>query len=500
MKQYTIIVFLTVVFSTVFYASCSEKRLDLQPLTPTEASYFTEESDFNKAVLGVYAKMTDWYWFNANAPMHGVWQLPGDDITSTGTYAFEIFGTLQPSTNDSRNFYRVTYQLINRANTALQKLDAENGAIKTANLKNWLRGETLFLRGYANFLLWNFYGTAPLVTERIQSPDQITPPSSKDTELLDQAIKDLTEAATLLPASWDAANRGRVTNNSANGMLGKALVFRASAKKAAADYTAAIAAFNKITGVSLVPKFNDNFDVKTENNAESLFEFQASQPSFDNVWLANDFEQGGVGSTSAFWGWYEGVPQLGGQAPFIASQKLADAFEPGDPRLASTLDPKTRQFYKYWHTGEQKTQSGVASLNNPRILRYADVLLLKAEAVLESGGSTAEAIGLINQVRTRARNAVAGGTVPANFAPAEADKAKIFDWIMMERLRELAGEEGARWLDLRRWHLGGKINLTNWNWSSARTDVTFDVKKHLYYPIPDNETNLNPNVVQNPGY
>ncbi|GAB4025935.1 RagB/SusD family nutrient uptake outer membrane protein [Spirosoma gilvum] len=500
MKRYSIIIVLTVIFTTLFYASCSEKNLDLQPLTPTEASYFTEESDFNKTVLGVYAKLTDWYWYNGGSPIHGFWQLPGDDITSTGTYAFEIFGTLQPSTANNQVFYRVAYQLISRANTALQKLDQEQGIIKTANFKNWLRGETLFLRGYTNFLLWNYYGTSPLITERIQTPDKITPSSSKDTELLDQAIKDLTEAATLLPASWDAANRGRVTSSSANGMLGKALIFRASAKKAAADYTAAIAAFNKITGVSLVPNFNDNFDVKTENNAESLFEFQASQPDFDNVWLSNDFQRNGVGSTSTFWGWYEGSSQLGGQARFTATQKLANAFEPGDPRIKSTFDPANLYFLKYWQTGDQKSQSGVASVNNPRILRYADILLLKAEATLESGGSTADAIGLINQVRTRAREMVKGGTIPANLATTETDKAKIFDWIQTERLRELAGEEGSRWFDLRRWHMAGKINLASWNWSSARNDVTFDVNKHLFYPIPDIETNLNPNVKQNPGY
>ncbi|MPR35259.1 RagB/SusD family nutrient uptake outer membrane protein [Salmonirosea aquatica] len=500
MKKYSVISLFAFAFTILIYASCNEKRLDLQPLSPTEASYFTEESDFNKSVLGIYAKLTDFYWFNANSPIHGFWQLPGDDITSTGTYAFEIFGTLQPSTSQNQVFYRTAYQLINRANTTLQKLDEESGIIQTPNLKNSFRGEALFLRGYTNFLLWNYYGTAPLITERIQTPDQTTPPSSKDTELIDQAIKDLTEAATLLPAAWDDMNRGRVTSNSANGMLGKALVFRGSVKKNTTDYTAAIAAFNKITGVRLVADFNDNFDAKTENNAESLFEFQASQPDNDNVWLANDFQRNGVGSTSGFWGWYEGSSQLGGQPRYTATQKLVNAFEAGDPRIASTLDPQTLIFYKYWHTGDQKSQSGVASVNNARILRYSDVLLLKAEAILESGGSTAEAIGLINQIRTRAREMVPNGTVPANFSTTETDKAKIFDWIMAERFRELAGEEGARWFDLRRWHLGGKINLATWDWSSARNDVSFDVNKNLYYPIPDIETNLNPNIVQNPGY
>lgn len=480
--------------------ACDEKRLDLQPLSPTEASYFTEEADFTKAVLGVYAKINDFYWFNNNNPIHGVWQLPGDDITTSGTEAFEIFGTLQPSNGGLNTFYRITYQLINRANTTLQKIDQEKGIYKTANLKTIHRGEALLLRGYGYYLLWNYFGTAPLVTERIQSSDKITPTSSKDTELLDQAIKDFTEAATLLPATWSDANRGRVTQNTANGFLGKALVFRGSAKKSTADMAAAVTAFAKISSLKLMDNFSANFDVKFENNSESLFEFQASQPGFDNVWLPNDFESGGVGSTSTYWGFYENHWSLFGKPPYIATQKLADAFEKDDPRIAATLNPTSKVFNKYWNTGDQKSQSGVASVNNPRILRLADVILLRAEAVLESGGSTAEAIGLINQIRTRARLMKKDGTVPADYPTTETDKAKIFNWIMMERFRELAGEEGARWLDLRRWQMAGKVNLSGFNWSSIRNDVSFDPAKHTVFPIPTSEIDLNPNVKQNPGY
>ena len=99
-------------------------------------------------------------------------------------------------------------------------------------------------------------------------------------------------------------------------------------------------------------------------------------------------------------------------------------------------------------------------MNNYRILRFADVLLLKAEAVLQSGGSTSDAIGYINQVRTRARLFRPAGVEPANFSTAETDKTKIMQWIMDERFRELAGE-GQRWFDLRRWHMQGIISLDN---------------------------------------
>jgi hypothetical protein len=142
------------------------------------------------------------------------------------------------------------------------------------------------------------------------------------------------------------------------------------------------------------------------------------------------------------------------------------------------------------------SQSGVGSANNYRILRYADALLLKAEAVLQSGGSTAEAIGYINQVRTRARGA---GTVPANFSTAETNKTTIMNWIMNERLIELAGE-GQRWFDLRRWAMQGIVTLDNNFFSSNTTTMNFQSPKHLLFPIPNGERDVNPNVPQNPGY
>lgn len=134
------------------------------------------------------------------------------------------------------------------------------------------------------------------------------------------------------------------------------------------------------------------------------------------------------------------------------------------------------------------------------MLRYADVLLLKAEAILQSGGSTAEAIDNINLVRTRARNMVSGGTVPANYSTSETDKTTIMNWIMNERLIELAGE-GQRWVDLRRWAMQGIITLDNAFFSSnTASTMSFQSPKHLNMPIPNSETDVNPNITQNTGY
>lgn len=480
---------------------CQKSKLDLLPHGPTEQSYFTKEDDFTKAVLGVYAKMTDFFWYNGGSSPIPAFLLPGDDITTNdNNEPFETFGPLQPSNGTLSTLYAAHYQMIARANVVLEKVNGvAAGIYTTPNLQNYHKGEALFLRGYAFYNLWNLFGTSPLVTERVTNDDQFTPPGSTGTELLDQAIQDFTDAAGLLPASWDAANGGRVTANSANGMLGKSLVFRASVKGGdAADYTAAIAAFNKISGAQLQAAFGDNFAFDTENNSESLFEFQASQAfGFDNVWLSNDFDNA-VGALSIFWGFYDNNFALFGRSRFYGTSKLLNAFDANDPRLSLTMDA-TDQTVKKYVARDKLSQSGVASVNNYRILRLADVLLLKAEAVLQSGGSTSEAVGYINQVRTRAR-AMSAGTEPADRALAETDKTKIMQWIMDERLIELAGE-GQRWFDMRRWQLQGILTIDNASFSSNVTaNMNFQLPKHLYFPIPNSEIDVNPNVKQNPGY
>jgi hypothetical protein len=315
--------------------------------------------------------------------------------------------------------------------------------------------------------------------------------------LLDQAIRDFSAAADLLPATWDAANRGRVTKNSANGMLGKSLVFRASATKNQADYTAAITAFNKISGASLVAKFDDNFAWDTENNAESLFEFQASQSRGDNIWLDNDFDNN-VGNQSIYWGYYDNNYALFGRSRMYVTGKVANAFTIGDPRRTLTFNPADSTVRKY-ASRNKNNGAGAGSINNYRILRFADVLLLKAEAILQSGGSTAEAIGLINQVRARARAMAPAGLLPADLLTVETNRTTIMDWIMTERLLELAGE-GQRWFDLRRWHMQGIITLNNAFFSSRiPNNVNFQTK-HIYFPIPNAEIDVNTNVKQNTGY
>lgn len=484
-------------------SACNPDNLEVAPGNPTENIFFTSETDFEGLIRGVYAKLTELYNYNQGNWVHPVRHLPGDDITTAGPNPFETFATIQPAEGRWTNYYSSCYRLIARANTALQKVNgAASGVYTTAGLQDQHRGEALFLRGLMYFNLANTVGTSPLITERIQDLTQTSSPSVADGELLNQAIRDFTEAAKLVPETYNARNTGRVTKNAANGMLGKALVFRATINKNTADFTAAIQAFDQIKNRSLMPDFADNFDAKKENNVESLFEFQASQPpNNDNVFVAfgDDFEPGGIGSVSGFWGFYENNSLMFGAPRYLATQKLAAAFDKDDPRLASTLNPTNRFFLKYWQK-DQKTQQPGASANNPRILRWADVLLLKAEAILQSGGSVTDAIALVNQVRTRARNTKAGSMVPADL-PLTLSNTEAMEAVRNERFLELAGEESHRWFDLRRWHKAGQINLATWDFSTDQVaNFAFDANKHLLFPVPLSETDNNPNVKQNPGY
>ena len=504
MKITTLSILTTVLLLSVTWYGCDKKNLDLMPHSATEENYFVIENDFTKAVIGVYAKLSDFYWYHGspNNGLYTIFYLPGDDITCNDNEEFEQFGPLQPSSPRVNEFYSICYQLAARANVVLEKIEqVKAGIYVTPGLKEYHKGEALFLRGFANYYLWNYFGTASLDTVRVIGTDQFTPSGTSGTQLLDQAIKDFTQAAELLPESWSDANRGRVTRNAANGMLGKCLVFRASVNKNNADYTAAITAFDKISGVSLTAAFNDNFSYQKENNSESLFEFQAGQAfELDNIWLPNDFNNA-VGSISAYYGFYDNHPSTYAsysKSRYYATAKLAAAFEPADPRIPFTLDPADRTVKKYV-LDNMMVQVGGGSINNTRLLRYADVLLLKAEAIVQSGGATAAAVGLVNEIRTRARNMVPGGAVPANLSTAETNRETIMRWIMDERFRELAGE-GQRWPDIRRWHIQGIITLTNAFFNSNSSSMSFQLPKHLLFPIPNSEIDVNPNMVQNTGY
>src|SRR5690349_5568344 len=108
------------------YNACDDSNLDVQPGGVTEDAYFVEEVEFERAIYGVYAKMTDFYWYNGsqNSTVQPVTLLPGDDITSGGQDEFEIFANINAGSGRLAYFYGAIYQMIARANVVLEKNSA----------------------------------------------------------------------------------------------------------------------------------------------------------------------------------------------------------------------------------------------------------------------------------------------------------------------------------------------------------------------------------------
>lgn len=525
------IIISSLLFIGLMSFNACDKNLDIQPTKELESNYFQSEERVQRGVGAAYAALTNIYGAQLNdATQYGFWLLPGDDITSDGSgNNFETFSGLNGSTGLVDGVWKRLYAVVSRCNFMLEKIADPTIAelYQTEGLKDANRGEMLFLRSYCFYKLWDYYRKAPVQDERIKSiGDALLEPSS-GFEMLDNAIQALEEAAQILPDSWDSKNLGRITKDGANGLLVKCYVTRACYNsKNTDDYGKAITAFSRISASRKLVKFGDNFDYRTENNEESLFEFQASHaPAQDNPWLSNDFG-GDVGQMGAFYHYFDGHWGNYSSGIFGPTQKLVNAFDPADPRKVETLSNNadnlngklwwiTPQWDKFGGYQMVKYRNGargdcndntwsITSYNNPRVLRLADVKLAVAEAYLATG-KTAEALKQVNDIRERARKSTTDGVEAV--APAALGSVTMND-IMNERFVELAGEEGHRWTDLRRWHAAGYINLGNWTAADfgfpyAANLFAFDANKNLLYPIPISEMDRNPNMAasgNNPGY
>ncbi|HYW96395.1 MAG TPA: RagB/SusD family nutrient uptake outer membrane protein [Bacteroidales bacterium] len=518
MKQYKFTILFGIMFALSFLNAC-DKNLDVKPTAELESEYFSDQSRMQRGMRAVYAKITDLYTYNANNPPHKLWLLPGDDLRSNNARTMDDFKGLAGSDGDINYIWNRLYQLINRANTMLQKIDENKNVYTDTDMIDYNRGEMYFIRGWAFYKLWSWWGKAPVVTDRVVGlSDKLYTPPSEGMAMLDSAIVDMENAEKLLPDSWPLSETGRAFHDGALGMLVKFYVVRACYKGGdAADYGKAISYFEMISSDrQLVTQFGENFDYRYENNSESLFEFQASEkPAQENPWLDNDFV-GVTGSMGAFYQHFDN--SWTNQGALVApSLKLINAFDPNDPRLPETFQATEDGAWSFnggfkmvkYVNGERNFPvglGGINSANNTRILRLADVKLLAAEAYLETN-SPDKALTQVNDIRDRARFSTTDGTEAA--APLDLTAVTMQD-IMDERLRELAGEEGIRWFDLKRWNAAGYIDLSTWTKedfgfpADYLDDIWgFETPTHLLMPIPVNEMDNNPKMLasgQNPGY
>ena len=317
--------------------SCDDMLDEALPSDPVENQFVSSEENFDKTVVGIYQKLQDFYRWRGGAGswVHGTWLLPDDNLTVTPggrSSPYENFTDLNTTSNGLGTYFNMHYHLMGRANTFFDLQETYGDDVySTTGLRDTHRGEALFLRGYIFLKLYNMWGTAPLSTERVTDLNEVFLPNSSGTQLIDQAIADLQEATQLLPDA--PLQPGRIWNESAYGLLGKALMIRGTSSGSAGDYSEALAAFNNITSRILVANFEENFLETTENNSESLFEVQVGKNiNINNVWLSNDdFDV--VGDLSATWVFFDVQDEPGWitDQTFLPTSSLLPLMDPQDP-------------------------------------------------------------------------------------------------------------------------------------------------------------------------
>jgi hypothetical protein len=375
------------------------------------------------------------------------------------------------------------YQVVTRANLVLEKVPNIN---MDATQKNQILAEAKFNRALAYHYLVRIYGDVPLVTTSDEQLASATGSRAPAAQVYAQIEKDAAEAEATLPATWPAADKGRATKGAAEALLAEHYLWKK-------DYGQAAANAKKIIDAgtyALVPNYIQAFLPGSQNRSEEIFAAQSSSatgaPAIDIA--AWTYPRNMNPNSNGGWGTYQPL------------QWFIDSYIPGDYRkevsfFTHGIAPNGRDttFLPHIYKYRPSARPGRQDVNYP-MYRYADVLLMYAEALNEQG-QTAQAIGYVNQVRARARNGTGSenraqpADLPTNLSQSEAREA-----IFQERAWELAFE-GKRWFDLVR--RGASYFAAALSKDLTATDVA---PTKLLWPIPQVQIDLNKNLTQNPGY
>ncbi|MBS1655076.1 MAG: RagB/SusD family nutrient uptake outer membrane protein [Bacteroidetes bacterium] len=503
MKKINIKIFSLLLVTTLF-TSC-KKWVDYNPhedFKITELDYLQSESDYRTMAISVYTPVQ---WLNQAVP---VGDIASDNAVSGGENASDVLSlqqiddyTLTPVNSTLTDLWQSAYEGINRANYMCQYKD-KNLAGQTIDFagKDALYGEVYFLRAYYYFHLVRFFGDVPLFTDkRLGLSDSKTLQRSPKADVYQQIEKDLTDAIAVLPAIQ--SQKGRITKYAAQALLGKVFLYENKFDEAAAMLDNVINSH----AFTLVQNFASMYLASGENGPESIFEVQYTNTSPYYNWAGYNKGQGNYAVQQCGIRGLNGsadMPYAAGWSTNLPTQDLANAYSAGDQRkdvtvldieAYKTAHPSyniTYQVAPYKNTGlynqkylprkgETSGQVELNYLNNQRIIRYADVLLMAAEAYnRKSSPDDAKAQGYLNQVRQRAFG--------DNLHNINSTGATLKQAIWDERRLELA-MEGDRFFDLVRT-------------GQAATKISgFVAGKNEVFPIPQQEVDIS-GLTQNPGY
>jgi hypothetical protein len=565
-----------VVSAILLLYSCKDNFLDVAVTGQLDKNILAGRQGLDAALIAVYSQVngrgnrmaspSNWVWGSIRGGDANKGTDPGDFSTINPVQRYEAL----PTGDVISDKWNGNYEGVARANSVLRLLQAPDPSVP-ADFLTSIEAQAKFLRAHFYFELTNGYHMVPYVDETLDYGSGIEDVKN-DAEIWDKIEADLKFAVDHLPETQ--GDVGRVNSWAAKSYLAKVYMFQKKFSDAKTLFDEIIAKGKTSNGkkYALVPKFQDVFKASNDNNEESIWAYQAAantgsvnnaDPEFDLNWPYNTGADGPGNCCSFFQPTFElgnsfrtsgGLPLLDGSYNVDANQVKTDmGLESSDPFTpdAGPLDPRidhsigrrgipyldwqdfpgkawirnqpnagpyqTKKFvyYKADKGSLQDNSSwtpGYTAINFP-IIRFADVLLMAAEAEAEVG-STAKAMEYVNMIRQRAKNSPllrSDGTPAANYDIAlysgawSADQARTA--IRFERKLELSGE-GKRFFDLNRWGITAQTINAFISYEAPKyglgslTGATFTAGVDEYLPIPQGQIDLLGSDVlkQNPGY
>ena len=480
---------LSLIATLLIIQSCKKSFLNVPPqATSPVVAFFQNAGDAGKAVNAAYANMHE-YKNIAFAPI--AIESVGSDEAEKGSSPtdatfinnFDNF-TATATEGQISDFWNGQYQTINLTN---QVLDNVPGISMDANLKARYLAEVKFIRAYSYFRLIRAFGDVPLRLNVPKSATDYNIPRTPKAQVWAAIETDLTDAAAILPQSYASTDVGRITKGAALALHAKVAMYQ---KKWAdvVTYTTQVMSL----GYSLFPNFEKQFRTENKNNVESIFEIQCA------------IVPGNADASNSQYAQFQGIRT--GPYGFgfnVPTTDLVNEFEPGDPRKNGTIifsgtttfegdvipagggDNPRSNYKAYVPFSLYDPTYNYGAQQDKIVLRYADVLLMNAEANNELG-STAAALTSLEKVRARARQGDNTILPPV----VTTDQAALRTAIYHERKVELAMEFD-RYFDVIRQGRGAAVFGPK-GWKANKNEV---------WPIPQNEIDLSVGVLtQNPGY
>lgn len=515
-------IYLLIALVAFTVTSCKKSFIDLTPQDQISgANFYQTETDFRQALASTYVTLralfnSDFYMSEMRSDNTDYDYYPVN-VGTAYVYREYIHDWVDDAYDSyTGDIYRYCYVGISRANTILDKLQTATAV--SASSKSEIQGEAEFLRALYYFRLVRYFGGVPLSLHEVTTADQAFIPRASADDIYKQIIADASDAITKLPTV--AFAKGQQTGAATKGA---ATMLLADIYMTQKNYAGAETLLTTLPGMGygLLPTYASVFSSTNKNSVESIFEVQymagasgGQQSSFIYLFLPRTTDtklitSGVTTNNSTSGGWN------------VPTQDLLNAYEPGDTRLDASIGIAEGTYNssyiftisayksiinykpaagKIGRPFDKKVLNPVATANNTDddwpVYRYADALLMLAEAQNEQGKSGPALTGL-NAVRARAfGNALHNITT--------TDQTALRTIIAHERRIELAFENH-RWFDLLR--TGTAINVMSAFATQLKvlhpylSTASYNVQPfRLLYPIPLSERNVNPGLVQNPGY